>query len=316
MSLYRYSLFGVCFTSDIALELPEPLVGVPPRFDLRAATGPWPPADGATVVQEDSDDWIALRALSDGSLEIEWKEWLALWIEPRGRYVHYRHAGARYPTAFEAYVANFAISAALLLQGEETLHATVVAYRGAGLGFLGHSGAGKSTMTASLLARGAELVTDDMLRLTERDGKLWAEPGQPRLKLFKETALRYLPSMIDRGRWNPVSEKFLFDVSDPTELRAPRVLDALLLLAPPEDRDKPEIAIRRLGGLELFQTLTSSTMHRRMQTEDRLARQFAYAAHLSGKLPVYKLCYPRLHDLLPDVISILEEAVLSKCRAS
>lgn len=315
MSLFRYILFGVCFTSDVALELPEPLVGEPPRFDLRAATGPWPPANAGTVVQEDTDDWISLRVLSDGSLEIEWKEWLAFWIEPHGRSVHYWHTGERYPSAFEAYVANFAISASLLLQGEETLHATVVAYRGAGLGFLGDSGAGKSTITASLLARGAELLTDDMLRVTELDGKLCAQPGQPRLKLFKETALRYLPLMIDKGRWNPVSEKFLFDVSEPTRLRGPRALDALILLAPPEDREKPEIEIRRLGGLELFQTLTSSTMHRRMQTQDRLARQFAFAAHLSDNLPVYKLCYPRLHDLLPDVITVLEKAVLSKCQA-
>ena len=316
MKLFRYYLFGVCFESDAFLELPEPPLGERSRFKLCAATGPWPSANGNPVVQEDVDDWISLRVFGDGSLEIEWQEWLAFWIDPQGSRVQYRHAGNRYPAAFEAYVANFAISACLLLQGEESLHSTVVFYRGTGLGFLGQSGAGKSTITAKLLGRGAELVTDDMLRVTEHGNKLYAHPGQPRLKLFKETALIHLPAAVTKGRWNPVSEKYQFDVTPPSERRPSRPLDALVLLTQPALDEKQVISINRVEGLELFQILTSSTMHSRMQTEDRLVRQFEFASRMSEKLPVFKLCYPRRHDLLPDVIKVLEEAVLSKCQAS
>ncbi|NBB23608.1 hypothetical protein GVM20_00530 [Porphyrobacter sp. SLTP] len=315
MRRYRYTLFGVPFCSDIELQLPSAPIGEPLRFQLEECKGAWPAVGAGQIVQEDGDDWVTLRVYSGGGVEIEWRDWLWFWINAEGRSVIYRVKNETYPTAFEAYVGNFAVSACLLLQGEEVLHSTVVQYRGAGLGFLGPSGAGKSTLTAHLIGCGAELVTDDMLRITENNGVHYAEPGQPRLKLFEEAAARHLTASVNKGKWNPVSQKYLFDLAAPASLRAHRPLDALIFLAPPREGAPDKIELRRLEGLELFQTLTSSTMNYRLQTADRLARQFKFARRLAQKLPVYALHYPRRHDILPDVVRTLEETILSKCNA-
>ena len=153
-----------------------------------------------------------------------------------------------------------------------------------------------------------------MLRLTEKKGRFYAEPGQPRLKLFEEAATFHLPASVNRGRWNPLSEKYLFDLGGSSEVRPHRPLEALILLAPPQDgEEEQEIRLRALAGLELFQTLTASTMNYRLQTPDRLARQFAFASRLANRLPVYALHYPRRHDVFPEVVRALEEAVLFKC---
>lgn len=310
MGRFNYTLFGVSFGSDTALELPSAPIGVPLRFELYAISGPWPASKAGPINHEDGDDWVTLRVYSDRSVEMEWGEWLSLWIDPSGQSVGYRVAKERYPTAFEAHIANFAISASLLLQGEELLHSTVVRLRGWGLGFLGSSGLGKSTLTAYLLGRGAELITDDMLRVTEQAGVLYAEPGQPRLKLFEEAAKRHLPASSNKGRWNPMSEKFLFDTGPPSKARSSIPLHALILLAPPGEGENKEISLRSLDGLELFQTLTSSTMNYRLQTKDRLARQFAFAEKLAKNLPIYSLHYPRRHDIFPKVLEAIEDAVL------
>lgn len=309
MALRRYSIFGVCFEADVALDLPSADEGDEPRFALSEVEGVWPPRDAGKVVQRECDDWLTFQVYDDGDIEIQWGNWLHFWVDPAGKTLLYRVVEEEYPTAFEAYVANFATSACLLLQGEELLHSTVVRHRCAGIGFLGASGAGKSTLTAYLLSKGAELVTDDMLRISERKGELYAEPGQHRLKLFKETAQAYLPQMIEAGRWNPVSEKYLFNLAPPNEAREAHALNALILLTGPVEGDEDRVKLRRLEGLELFRTLISSTMNSRLQTRDRLARQFAFAEALSEKLPVYALHYPRRHDIFPNVIEAIEGAI-------
>ncbi len=54
------------------------------------------------------------------------------------------------------------------------LHASCVAWRGRGALILGPSGSGKSATATALLALGAALVADDRVRVTARDGALWA----------------------------------------------------------------------------------------------------------------------------------------------
>ena len=256
--------------------------------------------DHATI-----DDWVSSRVFASGELEIEWKNWLVLLISADGTDVQYRVKESTYPSAFEAYIANFAVSAALLLQGEETLHSTVIVFEGLGIGLLGGSGAGKSTFAAHLLGLGGELITDDMLRITETGCLVYAEPGQPRIKMFEETAQRHYPTGLNQGRWNPVSEKYLFDTDDLTKPRERRKLDKLVWLTVPDKGQSDEVTCERLFGLELFKVLAGSTMNSKMQTPDRLARQLRYTKWVAGKLPVYALRYPRRHDIFPEVVTAI-----------
>ena len=56
--------------------------------------------------------------------------------------------------------------------GPVILHASAVAFGTAGLLITGRSGAGKSSLAIELLALGADLVADDRVVLTPRDGGL------------------------------------------------------------------------------------------------------------------------------------------------
>lgn len=312
---YRYSLYDVPFTADVPLVLPAASQQASIRLDVAQLPEEptFPPAD--TMIHQVEDGWMSFRTFDSGRVEIRFGEWLSLFVTADGRRVAYRVQDQLYPTAFEAYIANFALSAALHLQGEECLHATVVDHCSRGIGFLGDSGSGKSTFAAHLVGRGARLVTDDMLRITENACGVHAEPGQPRLKLLPDAAERHFTGAERVSRWNPVSDKFLFDTADPAEPRAPCRLHMLVWLAPPDDEQPEAIRLIRRTGLHLFKIVTGATMNQKLQTPDRLARQLRFIEWLDRRVPVFELRYPRRHDVFPALIETIMQAELG-ARAS
>ncbi len=149
---------------------------------------PWPDGDAAPVVRitfgtadffeqkagglrQDCEDWIRHVVLADGSIYIRVNEVFEAVMTADGRDVVCAPLGDVDERTFEANLTNFAFSTSLTLQGEECLHATVVAVGDRAVGLLGPSGSGKSTLSAFLLARGVTLVTDDMLRVIHTYGK-------------------------------------------------------------------------------------------------------------------------------------------------
>lgn len=56
------------------------------------------------------------------------------------------------------------------------IHATCIAIDGAGILLRGASGSGKSDLALRLMDRGAGLVADDQVILTNKDNRIWANP--------------------------------------------------------------------------------------------------------------------------------------------
>ena len=64
----------------------------------------------------------------------------------------------------------------------------LIVVNGRAVAFLGASTYGKSSLAACFIAAGHRLLTDDTLRLEERDGQWIAYPGPPRLRLLPKVA--------------------------------------------------------------------------------------------------------------------------------
>ena len=79
-------------------------------------------------------------------------------------------------------VSGLVVAFLLSLGGHCVLHASAVSVEGGGIAFAGPSGSGKSTLAAMFCARGARLVTDDVLRL-ELTPKVVCIGGSPQLRL-------------------------------------------------------------------------------------------------------------------------------------
>lgn len=251
----------------------------------------------------DADDWIQHVVLADGGVYVKVDGVFETVISSDGRSVVCARLGNADQRSFEANLMNFVFSTALTLRGEEPLHATVLDLDGRAIGLLGCSGAGKSTLAAFLIGQGAELVTDDMLRLAFADNLAFAHYGPNRLKLFDEPAQRFLPGRVGDGHFNPLSGKIMIQPHDTVRpRREPLRLAALFCLDELHEQPASDaVSMRRLAGNDLLQALTASAMNKRYHAPDRLIRQFRFAERVAHTLPVYALNYARRYPLLDRV---------------
>lgn len=307
MSNRFYKVYGVVLESDLTLSLPEAAPCDVAYSQLSRAGVLAIDRIGATLPSEDG--WIQVCVLNDGAIYMRWTGWLEFLVSPDGRHIAYNPLCDGPPHSFEAYLANFAVSAAMIQRGEEPLHATVVEWGGRGIGMLGPSGAGKSSLAAHLLTRGGRLVTDDMLRITFDGGKAYAQPGPLRLKLNADTVPIYGSAMSCRGEWSPDAEKFLFEPATIMQPHAGAILSALFWLDEPELGQDGGVTLERLCGLELFKHVSASTMNSLVSRAGRLQRQLAFAKAVGDSLPVFRLAYPRRHDRLDEVADAIRRAV-------
>ncbi|MGO9170889.1 MAG: hypothetical protein ACLP7P_02830 [Rhodomicrobium sp.] len=312
--MFNYDVYGVTLKSEIKLALPEgpretwnEAVSSPSNAVVRIVAAE---ADDFAMAPEHlaspSEDWIHHSVLESGALYLRWRDWFEFVVAADGSSVACRNLSCTPLESFEAYLVNFAVTAALIQQGEEPLHATVVEIGGRGIGLLGSSGAGKSTLAAFLTGKGADVVTDDMLRITFRGQTAIAHPGPYRLKLFPDPASRFLPDAQSRGRWSPLGKKLIYDLGEVRRHRAPCRLSALYHLCLPAGPRNDEIKLEKLAGTDSFRTILASTMNARLHTPSRLERQFRFAERVASVLPVCRLSYPRRFDAFAEVADMID----------
>jgi hypothetical protein len=175
-------------------------------------------------------------------------------------------------------VAN-ALPATVWLRGDPVLHAACfVPEEGAGgVAVCGASGSGKSTVLAAMLARGASMVSDDMIRVRMVDGDPVAV-GLPALYWRKAAA-----DAAQRSAWPVAAERIL--------PAAP--LAAILILTPPADGP----VFRRLQGAAAMATVLAQRHRAAIPTLlgaeagmvgriGRLANLPVYAWHRAPAVPI------------------------------
>lgn len=196
------------------------------------------------------------------------------------------------------YLITQLISVALLQKGIESLHASAVAVAGKAVVLIGDSGYGKSTLTAALVQQGAQLITDDMLVLEERDGSYQAAPGARRLKLEPETA-GWLGIT-----WNGVpmadgSGKFVYAVEENQCAASNLRVDRIVLLAPLA----PRAAVEPVSGADATRAVLGATFNPLHTEPARLTRLLHNAEQIARGTRIVRLHVPR--DL-PAIESVVE----------
>lgn len=308
---HRYSVYGITLVCDLPLSLPHGAGenGEDIVVTLEVA-GSWAFRSVLQDLPLDPNDWLHYAVLENGELYVRWAQWFDFLVSTSGRRVLCRSLSNVALESFEAYLTNFAVSAALVQLGEEPLHSTVVDIGGRAIGLLGSSGAGKSTLASYLIDRGGKLLTDDLLRVTMEGGDAFAHPGPYRLKLFKQAADRYLRSAANPAR-SSLGEKLIYELGDPKMARSARRLSALFRLDAPTIGSDGGVTLEQLTGLGLFKTICASTMNSRLHTPARLTRQFRFAERIARALPVYRLTYPRNFEVFSLVAEQIYRAALT-----
>ncbi len=310
--VHRHLVYGVVVESEFRLnsidEVPEANAETTIRISFGSADIFRHSTQGRTA---DPDDWLQHAVLPDGGVYMKLDGVFEILVSADGGSIVCARPDDADTRSFEANLLNFALSAALTLQGEEPLHATVLDLDGTALALLGPSGAGKSTLAAYLIGQGAELITDDMLRLTLSHGVGFAHCGPHRLKLFDEPARRLLPRAMSDGHFNALSGKLMVEPGAAAPARhQPRPLSALFWLGdPPAQPTSDDVSATRLAGMEAMRVLTASAMDIRNYAPDRLARQLSFAQRVAQTVPVHALSYARRYALLDRVVEQIRRVI-------
>ncbi len=202
-----------------------------------------------------------------------------------------------------AIVSGELMSALLRQRGLLTLHASCVAKSGEAIGFVGHSGWGKSTLAMQYVEQEYQLICDDVLAIECTPEGPVAVPGYPQVKLRNDCGSRFARGFEHLPAAHSETDKRLLVTDRFQNLSVP--LRRLYLL---EGRNRN---VTRVVDLEDQEAVIALSMHTRATN---LLKNAAFRrSHLQqvtalvSSVPV-KLLQRRLSlDGLPDVQAAIEQ---------
>lgn len=186
---------------------------------------------------------------------------------------------------------------ALVLQGVFPLHGSCVTRDGGAVGFIAQNRQGKSTLTATFVEKGWQLLSDGLFVAYERDGRAWAHTGDSRIRLREDAAAHLghdgTPTEDARG----LHSKFRYAADQSTESSAH--LKTLYILKP--DHDGKDIEFKSCTGMDAVWAVISNTYAVKSYPEEALGLHLKHVGTLLGCVNLKHLVYPFGLDRLPSI---------------
>jgi len=191
---------------------------------------------------------------------------------------------------------NQVLPLALGRQGKLVFHASAVEIDGVAVAFLGESGRGKSTLTASFATGGSRFLTDDGLVVEAFDGEWRVVPSHPSIRLWEDSE----EALVGAGarKAPPVSytsKARILAGNDFVFCDVPRPLRRAYFLGA---GDAAETTFTRLQPGEALIELVRHSFLLDIEEREMLAAHFDELSRLASRPIYYRLDYPRRFDAL------------------
>jgi hypothetical protein len=197
-----------------------------------------------------------------------------------------------------------ALSVLLYQRGFLTLHASCVKIGETAVAFMGDSGAGKSTMAASLLVMGHGLVSDDVTVIKNTGSGPEAYPGYPGFHLTPDAADLFRNRLEDPVRIEVHDQKVKFSA----HLGFPHFnvpLSRIYLLS-----EGTDLQMTPLNGHRAVYELVKHSYWIRLIHDFKPSSYFLKCAKLCAGIPIVKLTAPKKVAMLPDIAQMVERDAL------
>lgn len=275
----------------VSLHLSSP--PLPPGHGRRLYSSPWRDESGESVAHLDR---------FPGTDILRFPGIAAFHLEPSRIRVHLLDPNR--PDLMELRLLGPVLSYWLERLGIPMLHAAAVRMDAGAVGFIAHSGGGKSSLAAALLEAGASLLSDDLLPVEESNGTFLARPGFPQMRMEPDSARHFLGTVEGLAAVSPDDTKLHVPVASFCDSAIP--LSALYLVerqpGPPEILPLP----RRQAVIELVRHSFSPYL---VEAAGLQPRRLDLFTRLVRQIPVRRLCCPDGLERLPEVAEILRQAM-------
>ncbi|BDI30651.1 HPr kinase [Capsulimonas corticalis] len=293
---YRYVAYGL--TIDSTLPLPE----LTPLSSAEFET-----ADVAIRVE-------SLPAIPSNASDIREGHWMygdAVWLSFEGacricirggREILVEGESGVDNSVLRLFVLGVALGALLHQRGFLTLHASAAVVNGSVVAFLGAAGAGKSTMTAALQARGHTVVADDIVAVCLADpARPTVQSGFPRLKLTPDSAAALGHNTAQLNKVHATHPKYGFPVAEGAGRSSLR-LERIYILA---QGDWPEIECleRQHAVVEIIRHTYAVGM---LVSQENKTTHMRQCAALTAEAHIRRLKRPLDFQALHEVAALVE----------
>jgi hypothetical protein len=182
--------------------------------------------------------------------------------------------------------------------GALVIHGSAVMIGGRLAIFMGNTGAGKSTLAASLLKRGHQLLGDDAVVITRADAGWVGESVYPSLRLFPESITQVFAESVDTDAMAFYSDKRLVRAdaliaAGPVDVP----LGMIFVLTDGEDG----VSHTTLGFADACMMIVENSFTLDPDDPVAAADRMAKAAGLAAAVPCHALAYPYDFAILGDV---------------
>lgn len=283
-----YAIFGGRLESGLHFDGLDRAGEGPPTWRLHVREIPHPPENGTPLGTARVDDGVTVRLYRRGQgYRLAYEDTGVFDIEHAGSLIAwYRPAGVNVDNARQD-VLGRVMAVALHAGGDFCLHASAVLTPQGAVGFLAPKFHGKSTLAMALVHAGCRTLTDDILPIGFANGRVFARPGVPRLRLWSDSARRLAPDRIE----DHISGKHTMD-SLPSIRAADATfpLAALYLLSPRASGSTSEVVARHhLSSVQSALALVGQTKVGELlggyEAPDLLQR----AVLVAERIPMYRL---------------------------
>jgi hypothetical protein len=197
----------------------------------------------------------------------------------------------------------------LRLRGAVCLHASAVALGGRAVALVGPAGAGKSTTAAAFARRGIPVLSDDVVVLDRRGASLWVQPGNPRLRLWPQSAEVLFGAPDALPLLTPNWDKLYLDLGGNgfAFQETPLPLGAVYLLGT-RNGDTHSPFVEPLPSREGLMELVANTYVNYLLDAPMRAREFELLGRLVRCVPVRRVVRPEDLARLPALCqAVLED---------
>lgn len=184
--------------------------------------------------------------------------------------------------------------------GTVVLHGSAVEIDGRLAVFLGNTGAGKSTLAASLHEAGHLLLGDDAVVVSNQGGEFSGSAVYPTLRLFPDAIDRVLGSAVETSPMAHYSDKLRVNLalaSDGTTGTFP--LGSLFFLG--GDRGETDPRAEKLAPSASCMALVEQSFALDPKDPGKAAKRLRELSLLAGTIPGYRLTYPRDFDRIDEL---------------